>query len=126
MSRASILLAGALVLLSGCMRNTISTGKPPGAYHELKGKFFLYGIVGQEDVNVGQLCPNGVSKIEEKTGVGDWLLTCVTVSIYTPRSIKVTCTSGSAYLLVPDEENNQTVVTPMDSSLDAELTQEGA
>ena len=108
----TVLLAP-LLLAAGCMKTTITTGAPAGAASDHKAKFFLYGLVGETNFNVDQICPTGVSKIEESAQFGDLLLSCVTCSIYTPRSVTISCASGSAYMVTPDEEIGRSLVEPV-------------
>ncbi len=114
-----VLLLAPLALAMGCMKTTIKTGAPPGAVSEEKAVFWLYGLIGEENFNLDATCPNGVSRIEEFHDFGNVVGMCLTCSIYTPRTVKITCASGSSYLLTPDEENGRTLVTP---ALAANLT----
>jgi hypothetical protein len=109
---SSAILLTTVALATGCMKTTVKTGAPPGATSDHTVKFFIAGLVGEENFNLDQMCPSGVSKIEEEIDFGNGLVACVTCSIYTPRSVKITCASGSAYLLSPDEEENRTLVSP--------------
>lgn len=106
-------LLAPLLLAAGCMKTTITTGAPAGASSDHKAKFFIGGLIGETDFNLDQMCPTGVSKIEESAQFGDVLASCITCSIYTPRTVKITCASGSAYLITPDDENNRSLVEPL-------------
>ena len=107
------MLLGPMLLAAGCMKTTITTGAPAGAASDHKARFFLYGLIGETDFNLDQMCPTGVSKIEDSAEFGDVLASCITCSIYTPRTVRITCASGSAYLITPDEENNRSLVEPV-------------
>lgn len=110
MSYYRIVLLTSIAVLGGCYKNTIKTGLQPGASSDHKAKFYIGGLVGEADFNMDQICPSGVAKIEESMEVPDVLLACVTCSIYTPVTVKVTCASGAAWHLMEDEVNGRTLV----------------
>lgn len=64
--------------------------------------------MGEAEVNVDQICPNGVAFFQNRAEVVDSIVGCITCGIYTPLTIEVTCASGSAYLAVPDVDQNVT------------------
>ena len=113
------------VLASGCYETTIETGAQPGATSDHKVQLYLYGLVGESNFNLDQICPSGVAKIEESAEFVDGLLGCLTCSIYTPITVKITCASGSAWNLTPDELSGRTLVTSAVSE-DETTTDEGA
>ena len=113
----------AAVLLAGCYKNTIQTGAQPGATSDHKAKFYVYGLVGESNFNLDQICPTGVAKIQESAEFIDGLVGCLTCSIYTPITVKITCASGSAWNLTPDELSGRTLVSTAD---DETTTDEGA
>lgn len=113
-SRLALILVPLLVGLAGCMRTTISTGRPPGETHQMKATFFLFGVVGEENFDLSQICPGGVATIEQTSEVDDVLLSCITCSLYTPVTVRVTCASGAAYLLTPNPDANVTAAVVAD------------
>jgi hypothetical protein len=115
----------AAFLLSGCYKNTIQTGAQPGASSDHKAKFYVYGLAGEANFNLDQICPSGVAKIEESAEFVDSLVGCLTCSIYTPITVKITCASGSAWNLTPDELSGRTLVSTADAE-DETTTDEGA
>lgn len=110
MTQSRLGLALTLALVAGCMKTTVKMGAPAGTTTEHTAKFFLGGLVGEENFNLSELCPQGVSKIEESEQFKDIALSCVTCSIYSPRTVRITCASGSAYLVVPDEASGRSLV----------------
>jgi hypothetical protein len=110
-NRALILLS-ALGLMA-CGKTSYVTGKPPGASFEKKGSYFIGGLIGSTDINLGQLCPNGVSSFVNQKTVTDGVMTCITCGLYSPITINITCASGSTYLLQPNPERNITKVIPV-------------
>jgi hypothetical protein len=93
------------------MKNTYETGASRASgVHSEKATFLLFGLIGEKDVDLKALCPEGVAWFRDYTTFGDGCLTMLTCSIYTPRTIEVQCTSGSAYLAVPDASEGVTWV----------------
>jgi hypothetical protein len=81
-------------LLAGCIeyheyKDTLRV--PSGVVAEYTGHFFLFGVIGNADLNVYEQCPNGVYRIiSKKTGV-DTLISVFTLGMYMPRSYRVDC-----------------------------------
>ncbi len=88
-----LLAAGALALSAGCMNVTyVAKSRMPSAVvHEQKLTFFIGGLVGEADVQAGQLCPGGVARVHNKLTFVDGLLTAITLGIYAPRTAEITC-----------------------------------
>lgn len=103
----------AATLLGGCYKNTMSTGAPDGEVHEATAKFYVWGLVGENSYDLDKLCPMGVSKIEEEMGAKDAIITGVTCSLVTPMTVRVTCSSGSAYLVQPDTTTGMASITTL-------------
>jgi hypothetical protein len=92
-----------MLLLSGCFTVSYQTKLAPGGeYKEDRGDFFLWGLVGDKEINLKSLCPAGVSRWKSQQTFVDGLLGIVTLGIYTPRHITVECTGGKAYDLETD------------------------
>ena len=80
-------------MASGCYNVTYisKTRMPAAVVQEEKMNFFIFGLVGEHDIQAGQRCPTGVAKINTtQTGV-NILLTIITLGIYSPRTAKITC-----------------------------------
>ncbi|MFT5584554.1 MAG: hypothetical protein ACI9VR_002139 [Cognaticolwellia sp.] len=109
MKRLPILL---LMLLSACYINNVETGKKGGGQtHTETVPFLLWGLVGEASFNVDAICPQGVSSIHEEATPVDSILGCVTCGVYSPRTVTITCASGSAFLLSPNPETGLVQVT---------------
>jgi hypothetical protein len=52
------------------------------------------GLVPPSPVETAQKCPNGVAKIDTQLSFANQLVSFLTLSIYTPMDIKVTCAQG--------------------------------
>ena len=86
------LLALCLALAcSGCFAVDIErqvAGAPP---KELKQHFFLFGRIGEPEINLTQECPSGVASYGDRFTFTDVLLGLLTVGIYTPRTVVIRC-----------------------------------
>ena len=95
-----VCLAAAAIMLSGCFHQVVQTGLPAGT--TVVDKEFvatwLWGIIPATDLDVRQQCPSGVATIETETSFMNGLVGAITLGIYTPQHVKVTCSSRSASL----------------------------
>ena len=64
---------------------------PSGVVVAHTGHFFLYGLVGNEEVWANQMCPNGVARIVSKFTFIDLVLQAITIDLYTPRTYEIEC-----------------------------------
>lgn len=89
-------LVGALVLvvsIAGCYHASIDTGKNPSG-QVIKQSFassWIYGLVPPKTVETAARCPNGVAKVETRLSFVNQLVGLITLGIYTPMEITVTC-----------------------------------
>jgi hypothetical protein len=91
-SRTIVLLA-ALPLLGGCFHATIETGLTPST-QVLERKWassWIYGLVPPKTVEAAGRCPNGVAKVETQLSFLNQVVHILTLGIYTPMDIRVTC-----------------------------------
>lgn len=95
--KASIVLAFGLVF-SGCYHQVVQTGRTPGPTTVEKPwtATWLWGIVPATPIDVTQNCPGGIATVETKLTFMNGLVSALTLGIYTPRDVKVTCASGTA------------------------------
>jgi hypothetical protein len=87
------LLAGCLGV-SGCFKATFDASEYPDESQERSQykSFFLFGVVGQNDVDVRSHCPSGRAwRVRSGGNAGTTLLSIATVGIYTPRMVYFTC-----------------------------------
>lgn len=93
MTRKLMLLL-VVVLASGCYHATVETGLMPSAQTIEKpwAAGWLYGLVPPSTLETQQKCTNGVAKVETQLSFPNMLVgSYLTLGIYTPMSIKVTC-----------------------------------
>ncbi len=97
----SLLIGGALCVLPGCFRVTaLIPDQAPAEKHTQWVNGFFWGAVGG-NVDVAHFCAGrGVASIETKRSVGNYLIELLTLGIYTPSHIAVTC-GQPRYMGVP-------------------------
>lgn len=95
-SRLSLLFGACL--LSGCFHQIVQTGRTPGAtvVERPWTATWLWGLVPAEEISTIAQCPSGVATIETQQSFLNGLVGLLTLGIYTPQEVKVTCATGSA------------------------------
>ena len=83
-----------LLGLAGCYKATFyqNPHATPGAHHERWTAFFIFGLVGSQRIDVRDFC--GSDELAEVRTGGNFatgLLSAITIGIYTPRKVYVTC-----------------------------------
>jgi len=88
----------AAVLCAGCYHATVETGAAPSTevIHQPFASSWIYGLVPPKTVEAESKCPNGVSKVETQHSFVNELVGILTLGIYTPMEIKVTCATAGA------------------------------
>ncbi len=86
-------LLAALVLSMACWHAIITTGRAESSTVVEKpwASSFVYGLVPPDPLDVEQQCKSGVAKVETQHSFLNGLVAFLTLSIYTPIDIKVTC-----------------------------------
>ena len=95
--RRGVLFAAAL-LLSGCYHQVVATGLPAGTTKIDKPwtSTFIFGLVEAKPIDVREQCKSGVAFVESKFEVLNWLGAFVTIGIWVPWHVTVTCASGGS------------------------------
>jgi hypothetical protein len=88
------------LLLSACFHQIVQTGRTPGTtvVERPWTATWLWGLVPAEEISVVAQCPNGVATIETQQSFLNGLVGGLTLGIYTPQEVKVTCASAGASL----------------------------
>lgn len=87
-----LLGALALALLSGCHATFRDPKVPAGKEHAAWSKFYLGGLVGHARIDIRDYCPSGrVHEVETAEDFKTVLLTVLTLGIYAPRRVYITC-----------------------------------
>jgi hypothetical protein len=93
-----VALSASLVPLVACYHATIETGLTPST-EVLEQSFassWIYGLVPPKTVSTTSRCPGGVAKVETQHTFVNQLVGFLTLGIYTPMHIRVTCAQGAA------------------------------
>jgi len=98
MRRARIAATCLAVLLAGCYHATIETGRTPSTVtvEDRWADAWIYGLVPPSVINTASRCPNGVARVETQLSFLNQLVGALTLGIYTPMDVRVTCAQGSA------------------------------
>lgn len=121
----------ALLLLTGCYKATFyqNPNAVAGARHERWSDFFIYGLVGSEHFDVRDFCgPDAVAEIRTGANFATGLVSMVTIGIYTPHKVYITCAAKPGQVLsstrqlqlLADSEGRPAQVTVLQG--DRELT----
>jgi len=87
----------ALLLSVSCYHARIETGLSPSeqVIEKSFASSWIYGLVPPSTVKAAEECPNGVAIVETELSFVNQLVGMLTLGIYTPMHIKVTCASSS-------------------------------
>lgn len=88
-----VLACALLLMSSACYHATVDTGLTPSPMTVEKSwaSGWIYGLVPPSNVETIAKCPAGVSKVETQLSFANQLVSGLTLGIYTPMEIKVTC-----------------------------------
>lgn len=113
-----ITLLAAVMFMTGCFSTTFSyADRSPGRTDEVGRTFLIYGLINSNDpLPAYELCPEGVQSVETIHTFGDQLLGCLTIGIYTPNTVRVTCASGAAHNFYLDEDDEVVAQQSFDES----------
>ena len=95
--RNALLLAAALPL-TACYHATIETGLAPSTevLEQTFASSWIYGLVPPKTVSTTSRCPSGVARVETQHTFVNQLVGFLTLGIYTPMYIRVTCAQAAA------------------------------
>jgi hypothetical protein len=81
--------------LGGCYHANVETGRAPGSQKIEKpwAASWVGGLVAPQPVDT-KSCPNGVSRVETQHSVLNQMVGVLTLAMYTPMSITVTCAAA--------------------------------
>jgi hypothetical protein len=95
-----IALLSLVAAATGCFNQYVHTGLQPGSTTIDKPMVatWLWGLVPAKELDVRSQCPTGVAVVQTEQSFKNGLLALITLGIYTPQHVKVTCASGTASL----------------------------
>lgn len=84
------------VVIGACHHATIDTGLTPSTQtiHEPWANSWIAGLVPPSTVETADRCTSGVAKVETQRTFLNGLVGILTIGIYTPMEIKVTCAAS--------------------------------
>ena len=96
-----------LLLLPACYAAKVETGLP-ASNTQIRQTFassWIYGLVPPKTVAAAAQCPNGVAVVETQLSFLNQVVGVLTLGIYTPMQIVVTCAAKPAVSLMRVEVN---------------------
>jgi hypothetical protein len=86
------------VASTACYHATIDMGVEPSnqVIEKSWAAGWIYGLVPPNTVEPASKCPHGVAKVETQLSFLNQLVSFLTLYIYTPMSIKVTCAAAKS------------------------------
>jgi hypothetical protein len=105
-----IALALALVSSMACWHAVINTGRAESStvVEKAWASSFIEGLVPPDPLDVSNECKGGVAKVETQHSFLNGLVAFLTIGIYTPIDIKVTCAGAGmapkTSLIQPSDE----------------------
>lgn len=105
-SRSIVALALALASTSAaCHKATfVDPAYPKVQTAERWTDFFLFGLVGEENIDAHAVCGDQIAAVRTGGNVGTDVVSIITLGIYTPRKIYVTCAAPVPAVAVPPAE----------------------
>jgi Bor protein len=112
-------LALVAFLGTGCFHQIVNTGLAAGPTVVDKpwDPGWLWGLIANDEVDVRKECPMGVATVVTEMSFVNGLAALVTIGIFTPQHVTVTCASRSASLPAGIRE----LTIPVGASKEAEL-----
>lgn len=91
-------LTAVVLLTSGCFRQVVQTGRTPSATVITRPwtHTYLWGLVPAKPIDVTTECRSGLATVVTEQSFLNGLATVLTVGIWTPRHVTVTCATGTA------------------------------
>jgi hypothetical protein len=93
-------MALCVALSTACFHQVVQTGRPPG--NTIVDKpwvaTWVFGLVAAPEIDVRRECPTGAAVITTEQSFMNGLVAVVTLGIYTPQHVTITCATSSASL----------------------------
>jgi hypothetical protein len=110
------------VLLAGCYLATIETGRTPSTVtqEDRWADSWIYGLVPPSVINTASRCPSGIARVETQLSFLNQLVGLLTLGIYTPMDVRVTCAQSGA-AMGPMLPSRETVEASLRSAVEESL-----
>ncbi len=117
-----VLIALVLATTLGCARTSFDyASRTDGRKEELSRTFYMVGLVNtNEPLRAYDFCPEGVKSITTVHTFGDALLSFLTLTIWTPNTVRITCQGPSAHQFYIDENDEIIAREPVASGVATE------
>ncbi|HTE44533.1 MAG TPA: hypothetical protein VK636_04750 [Gemmatimonadaceae bacterium] len=85
---------------AACFHQVVETGRTPSAtiVDNEWVPTWIFGLVAAPEIDTRRQCPTGVAIVESETSFMNGIVSIITIGIFTPQHVKVTCASGTAML----------------------------
>lgn len=105
---------------TGCFHAQVTTGLTPGptVIEQSFASGWIYGLVPPSTVEAASQCPNGVARVETKLSFVNQVVMAVTLGIYSPMHITVTCAAATSASSFELPESHLTITS---DAVDAEI-----
>jgi len=115
---------GLVVALTACYHATIDTGLPPSAEVIDKpwASGWIFGLVPPKPLETMSNCPNGVAQVDTQLSFVNQLVSFLTLGIYTPMAIKVTCAASGRGAIPPGASQIYLEANPAPQEMQDALT----
>ena len=89
-------LALATLGAAGCYHAVVETGLPAGTtvISQPWTHTFVFGLVPAKEIETASRCPAGVARVDTQQSFVNGLVGAVTLGIYTPQQVTITCAAG--------------------------------
>jgi len=86
-----------VVLTTACFHQKVHSGLTPSdsVVQREYVATWLWGIVPADTIDTRRECPSGVATVETRQTFLNGLVAVLTLGIYTPQSLRVTCATGA-------------------------------
>jgi hypothetical protein len=90
-------IASLALLSTGCFTTALrDTRLNPGERHDEWRPFFFWGLVGHAEIDVREFCKEDAYEVAVGTNFGTWAVTGLTLGLFAPEKVFVTCSDGPA------------------------------
>lgn len=98
--RGLALVLPLVLVTTGCYHQVVRTGATPSGQviERPWTATYLFGLVPASTINTAAECPNGVAVVETEQTFPNGLVGAITLGIYTPQTVRITCATGRAAL----------------------------
>jgi len=96
--RVPALLVLLTLAATGCYHQVVRTGATPGerVIERPWTATYVFGLVPASAINTAADCPAGVAVVETEQTFANGLVGFLTLGIYTPQSVTITCAAGGS------------------------------